>query len=302
MDLEIDAHNIEKGLHDLFKFAFVSNCNLDDESITSEESKTLEDLELSEILENFKDLVFNLLKFKKEFKTSEKAELAMRNEQFENLLQKLEAEVRNHIRVQHQLKLHIENHQQRISELEKTEQSYKIYIKELEDARGGKKGGKSGEFEKFRREFDDKIRTLTESNEKKDKLLHKIENENSRLKVLLEEKAKECEMIKKDLSKINKLTPNAKELHISSSIDYLKKKLENNKSQAKIKERTPVNHKDSLKTSRKSLEETEIGKLLSSQIVKKEEMKMTGKVAKQRGHIRSISDQKFMNSKRTPSR
>ena len=55
MALELDVHNIEKGLFDLFRFAFTSNCNLDDESITIEESKTLEELDPSEVLENFKE-------------------------------------------------------------------------------------------------------------------------------------------------------------------------------------------------------------------------------------------------------
>ena len=147
MDLEIDVHDLEKGLRTLFSYAFITNCSLDDESITTEESLTLKELETSEVLENFKDLVLNILKFKKESKLSTETELITRNNQFESGLQKLEAEVRNHIRIEHQLKLHIETSQQRINELEQIEISDKQKIKELEEKNNGKKTSKKNDLE-----------------------------------------------------------------------------------------------------------------------------------------------------------
>jgi hypothetical protein len=67
----LSFHDVEKGLHDLFKFAYLHNCKLEDEHLTQEDYDTLEDLDSIEVLENFKDLVIDLLTSKKEFKTSE---------------------------------------------------------------------------------------------------------------------------------------------------------------------------------------------------------------------------------------
>ena len=134
-------HEIEAGLQDLFKYAYVTNCTLEDEELTEEEKDTLEDLDSLEVLENFKDLVMDLLAFKREFRSSEKSELARRSEQFEGMLQKLESEVRNHIRVEQQLKLHLEAAQSRVEELEKKTDSTQLLTeiaakeKELEELR-----------------------------------------------------------------------------------------------------------------------------------------------------------------------
>ena len=62
-----------------------------------------------------KELLDDLLAFKQNFRSSEAGEIGQRVELFEQMLQKLEAEVRSHISVQHQLKLHLDNTQ---SELE----------------------------------------------------------------------------------------------------------------------------------------------------------------------------------------
>lgn len=53
-----------------------------------------------EILENFKDLILDLLATKKEYKHTDKEDVCKTNEQFEAMIQKLEAEVRNHIRIE----------------------------------------------------------------------------------------------------------------------------------------------------------------------------------------------------------
>jgi hypothetical protein len=56
---------LEKNLFDVFKEVFTINCKLDEESMTEEERNTLEELDPLEILENFRDLAHDLLKFKK---------------------------------------------------------------------------------------------------------------------------------------------------------------------------------------------------------------------------------------------
>ena len=299
MEFEIDLKDPIKGLKDLFTYSFIANCTLDDESMTSEESKTLEELNPAEILENFKDLILNLLRFKKEYKSSDKAELAQRNEQFESLLQKLEAEVRNHIRVEHQLKLHIENHQQRIDDLEKLGSNDKTLIKELEEKCGGKKTGKVNEVERVKKDFEDKIKGLLETIDKKDKSLHKIEFEVIKLRNLLEEKVRECEGVKKELARL-KVTPKNKEL--IRSVEKIPKKVE-------IKKMTSLREKNQgsserSKIDRKSMGESDLLKFNLSPYIKNEGKKEEGKVGgyQTRGHFRSNSEQKLLSSKRTTSR
>jgi DNA repair exonuclease SbcCD ATPase subunit len=288
MELSIDLHNIEKGLHDLFKYAFKQNCDLDGESITSEESKTLEELDSSETLENFKDLVLSLLKFKKEFKTSDKAELAQRSDQLESLLQKLEAEVRTHIRVQHQLKLHIENTQQRIDDLEKTETNDKQLIRSLEE----KFSKKQPDQEKIRKEFDEKLKNFLEIIEKKDKILQKNEIEISKLRTLLEEKIRECENVKKELVKLSKVN---EKMTVSASIELIKKKWNAKNIQQSLKDRSDV------KSERKSMGDGEVSKMSLSPYLKKEVVTIRKDLQKSstgRTHGRSNSEQKILTWKR----
>jgi len=96
---EVVIQDLETGLRDLFRSAYLSNCDLENEPLTDSDRTTLEDLDSIEILENFKDLVKSLLSCKRDFLHSDKGEIAARCEQFETMLQKLEAEVRSHIRV-----------------------------------------------------------------------------------------------------------------------------------------------------------------------------------------------------------
>lgn len=206
MDLQLDLDDLhsdfdlENAVTSLFRQSFITNCHLDEASITGEELDTLDELSIEEVMENFNDLLNELLNFKRDYKASDKAELVQRSEQFENMLQKLEAEVRNHISIEHQLKLHIETGQNKTEELEKfrseAEAKISAYEKKFEKNKNGKR------------------------DEKKDMALLKFEVECSKLKSLLEEKAKECEKLKKVIEKLKR--PEAG----SSSIEFLKKRLE----------------------------------------------------------------------------
>lgn len=82
-----------------FSSYFIRNCEIDDDDVTNEELDTLKELDNLEVFENMQELVTDLLSFKNEAKKEDKFELIQRCEQFENMLQKLEGEVRNHIRV-----------------------------------------------------------------------------------------------------------------------------------------------------------------------------------------------------------
>ena len=99
MPEQVNYQEVTKILHELFKNAFITNCQLDEESVTQDELVTLEELDEQEVLENLKDLLADLLNFKKDHRKSDITELTTRSQQFEAMIQKLEAEVRNHIRV-----------------------------------------------------------------------------------------------------------------------------------------------------------------------------------------------------------
>jgi hypothetical protein len=101
----------------------------------------LEDLDEVEVLENFKDLVKDLLQEKKQFKESEIEQLRTTNQQFESLIQKLEAESRNHVRTEQTLKVHIDGMATKIEELE-ARTSPKLQPTDLESGKTTVKNGK----------------------------------------------------------------------------------------------------------------------------------------------------------------
>lgn len=274
--------DFEKTLYEIFRQAFITNCHLDEASVTGEELDTLEELSSEEVLENFKDLVNDLLNFKRDYRSTDKAELAQRSEQFENMLQKLEAEVRNHIRIEHQLKLHIENNQNKIEELEKYKTETEAKIIEYE--------------ERFRAENNKSVKPENS----KDRVLQKFEVECSKLKNLLEDKVKECEKLKKELEKSK--TPKQPEKN-SASIEYLKKRLEEkawelNKIQQIMKEKTEKNSGKLLE--RKKKKSTDDGNRNTpspfrtrkeTETTWSESRPSTAKKTPSRSHVRSISDQ-----------
>ena len=91
----------------------------------------------------------------KELHNNGKFDLSQSPEEYEKILQKLEAEVRNHISVQQQMKLYIESYQAKLEELEPLEEEAKLnetkikslnnQIKEYED-----------DIEKYKKELERK--------------------------------------------------------------------------------------------------------------------------------------------------
>lgn len=265
---ESDSVDIFKSLHEFFCYVFSTNCHIDEASVTDEEMKTLEELDSLEVLENLKEVVLELLRFKREHKTSDNAELIQKSEQFETLLQKSEAEVRNHIRMEHQLKLHIESSQNRIDELEKlntqltkkleegtghvterTEKDVEHKLKQIEQrfqneikkVANQHLESKKENNDKISKEYEHKLHQYFEEAEKKDKIVSRLKEECLKLKSKLEEKISENDRLKQELERA--LPKDKKpEPRTSANIDYLKKKLEEkaadlNKMQQKIKER-----------------------------------------------------------------
>ena len=69
---------LPKSLQEIFKTAFITNCNLDDASVTEDELQTLEDLDQTEVIDNIKNLIDTLLQFKSNCKSASIGELATR--------------------------------------------------------------------------------------------------------------------------------------------------------------------------------------------------------------------------------
>lgn len=181
--------DFERLLKDFFKEIFVEKCLLDDISMTSEEESSIDDLTIPEVLTNLKEIFMELVNFKKDYLTQDKSELLQRNEKFESMLQKLEAEVRNHIRVEHQLKLHIETNQSQAEELELQNNKLLSQIKELNDK--SRNLGKNAFDRKDSKDHNDKVEKLEAKLAIKTNTITKLENEILHLKRVVEAGCKE---------------------------------------------------------------------------------------------------------------
>ena len=199
--------DIKKLLKDFFREVFIEKCNLEETSMTVEEEESMNELDSYDIIGNLKDIFTDLLSFKKESIKLDKSELIQRSEQFESMLQKLEAEVRNHIRVEHQLKLHIEDTQVQTEELEIKNNNYLSQIRELNEKIKSHTRGAD------KKEFVEKIGKLENTITKKDALICKLENDIVRLK--------KFEVEAKENSKIGKKNRESKE-----DFEEIKQKLE----------------------------------------------------------------------------
>ena len=220
---EVVINDVEKGLKDVFQSVYRANCEIEGEEITSEDEQTLNDLDSIEILENLKDLTQDLLNCKRDFRQTDKSELESRCQQFESMLQKLEADVRVHIRIEQQLKLHIEAAQSRIDDLQggpegrkitDLERLLKAKESELEAYRTGKIRDTTLEenshhrvmsFDVGKRQIsssDSDIQRLREVAERRHKALLRLEKEVATLRCVVEEKTKEIGELKGKIEKM----------------------------------------------------------------------------------------------------
>ena len=216
------SHDGNKALREIFKKAFITNCNLDDTSITEEETQALEELDEGEIVENIKNIIDNLLGFKSIYKSTTSGELSTRCDQLEKMLQKQESEVRNHIKLEHQLKLLIESLQEKIKNLENKNLEALRSISEMENKGFETMQNKLQKIEaKFQSELAkivkeyrgeacaegknaEKLKKLEEMYEKKEKALIKLQQDHAKIKYKLEEKTEDFEKLKNELKSYKK--------------------------------------------------------------------------------------------------
>jgi chromosome segregation ATPase len=127
-----------KDYYELFIKVFAENCKLDSEDPTQEELEMMGQLDQEEVFQNFASLVSQLLKFKKQIINSEVSDLVKRLNAFENSIQKLENEVRNHIAAQHRLRVVIENQKEKLNDCRKNHSDLAAKIKGQETLLGQK--------------------------------------------------------------------------------------------------------------------------------------------------------------------
>ncbi|OMJ73873.1 hypothetical protein SteCoe_27355 [Stentor coeruleus] len=281
---------LSKQLRDLFREVFTNNCYIENSIITKEESDTIEEIDDNEVLENLKDLIMNLLSFKRDYLNSEKAELVKRTEQFEVMLQKLEAEVRGHIRVEHQLKLHIETSQIQTETLEIEKLKQLTEIKDLQEKL--KTLNKTKNDTKNSKEMTEKIAKLEENLRRKDAIINRLEYELVELKTIIQSPRLESEnmLFKKIRGKRE------------DEFEEIKQKVEEKtiglqKLQKFIKEKTVRPGRDRNKVIRKSVNENDIAHYKFVDV--KINANIVGKI-----HMRSTSENVRPRSvgRRPPSR
>ncbi|CAG9321717.1 unnamed protein product [Blepharisma stoltei] len=111
---------LEKKIMDICVFLHTEISSMNDK--TDESMMDLSDvlqLDSFESLENISDTIKDLLRIKRDFQMSEDYNHYRSHEQYQKALQKLEGEVRNHIKIEQQMKLHIESTQAKLDEMEK---------------------------------------------------------------------------------------------------------------------------------------------------------------------------------------
>mmetsp|Transcript_13115 Transcript_13115/g.24538 ORF Transcript_13115/g.24538 Transcript_13115/m.24538 type:complete len:315 (-) Transcript_13115:233-1177(-) len=240
---EEEVKSALQSLHNLFKEVYISNCNLDSEEATSTELKAIEDFDFIELVENLREIVMYLVAFKREYSSSEQGELMHRSEQLEQLLQKLEAESRKHIRVEQQLKLHIESLQVKVEQterdkcqLEQYQADMKAKLEECEAELSRLRNLEAKTEERF------KLRLYAETPTPetmipltmKSKVFHrrtregsrplgKLELDIARLKAMLDAKDTECKKLKQILKayRLRHESADLRQEHAKSPVEYI---------------------------------------------------------------------------------
>ena len=157
---------LEKEIRNLFKDTYLANCKLENIQTSVSEATEASKDDIFNVISNLRLIITSLLSFKQSSILDDKSELIQRNEQFENMLQKLEADIRNHIRVENQLKLHIESNQVQTAKIE-TEKNKEIKTlnEQLKSFNTEKTSSKESEYL-------EKIEILENSLAKKDKIIY----------------------------------------------------------------------------------------------------------------------------------
>ena len=209
-------------MQELFKYAFATNCHLDNDQVSVEDTETIDTFDSIDLLENFKDLILNLLSFKKESQAQTKTELYS-SECFESLVKKYEHDIKYQKQVSSELLSQVQNAEVREKSILA---NYELAIAKIQKLESSKLKNKnfSSKFhrsEEIQQELQDQLVVANARLDSERSSLQKLEQENQKLKKLLEEKFVELEILRKCCSS---LKSNSKKPKVCS-IDATKKQL-----------------------------------------------------------------------------
>lgn len=129
----MENSSILNNYKELFKNAYTENNTLEAETTTDQDIEVLMDLDPDEVYDNLKDLVHNLLDFKRAFKTSHEGELVNTLQEFENASKELEAEMETCTKENEFLKLEIEELKKKIDGLDNKNSLMEARLAQQED-------------------------------------------------------------------------------------------------------------------------------------------------------------------------
>ena len=129
MNLNEICNNYRK----LFTKFFIQNCEIEEQEVTNNDLKTIDELDNQDIQENLSELMTELLLFKKKYLNTDKSDLAKENVKLEIAAQKYENDIHSHVAIELQLKKVVEEYLNRNSDIEKKniELSKKIQEQEI---------------------------------------------------------------------------------------------------------------------------------------------------------------------------
>ena len=180
-------------------------------------------LDPGEALAQAKDRVAELVKFKRDVMMTREYEDFRTMQQYQGALQKLESEVRNHIKVEQQLKIHIENLHGRMEDTERDSEKLKKENRHLTDKlKETLEDTQSSTRDSTRKEDQSKLlqeimqlrhfskRDQTRISEL-EKLVGRLEAESIVQRTELLDKSKDCEKLLRELEKYKTLVSHMKE-------------------------------------------------------------------------------------------
>ena len=124
---------LEKALKDLCVLMHTEDSCLN-ESYSEDKLANILAMSSAEAVVHIKQTVIDLIEMKKKALVDPAYHLLAEHDSYQKAMQKLDTEVRNHIKAEHQLKLFIDDMQQQIEEIDKTnDQLRETYTKQISD-------------------------------------------------------------------------------------------------------------------------------------------------------------------------
>lgn len=204
----INEEGLGIGLKELFKYAFITNCHLDGEVLTIEDTGLIDSFDFIDLLDNFKDLIVSLLKFKKDCKNKEAVETC--NKEYSDSLAKTHGQdLEYYVKKTEELAFQLANSEIREENILK---NYEFAIAKIQKLESKNRLAQS-EWVKEKTHLQDQLNKFSQKNSSK----KKVESENAKLKKLLEEKFVELEIVKRSHP------VKSKKLKKSSEIEPMKK-------------------------------------------------------------------------------